>query len=147
MVISARVHYCCLALLELARQVSKEGDGNGVPVAAGEISERHDIPGPFLSQILRSLLASGWVESIRGSQGGYRLVVDPQSITLLDIAEAAGGHQSQHRFDDSSLAAKLLCDLWANASERARSELQSVTLASLVSQCAETDDAMSMFYI
>ena len=58
MVISARVHYACVAMLELAIQ-SDEGS----PVAIREIADRHGIPGPFLVQILRSLRALGWVQA------------------------------------------------------------------------------------
>ncbi|MEM9365790.1 MAG: Rrf2 family transcriptional regulator [Planctomycetota bacterium] len=147
MVISARAHYSCLALLELARHIDQEGTASDGLVAAGEIRERHEIPGPFLSQILRSLIASGWVESIRGSQGGYRLVVDPQSISLLDIAEAAGCHPSQKRFDETNLASQVLCETWANAAECARAELQRVTLADIVNRCSESEHARLMFYI
>ena len=60
MVISARVHYACLALTELATR-----GADSAPVAAAEITLRHGIPGPFLVQILRTLRAAGWVESIR----------------------------------------------------------------------------------
>ena len=89
MVISARVHYACVAMLELAIQ-----NDEGSPVAIREITDRHGVPGPFLVQILRSLRALGWVQSIRGSQGGYRLSVDPATITLLDIAEAIGSQET-----------------------------------------------------
>ena len=85
MVISARVHYACLAMLELAIR-----SDDSSPVAIREITDRHGVPGPFLVQILRTLRTAGWVQSIRGSHGGYRLSVDPAKITLLDIAEAVG---------------------------------------------------------
>ena len=142
MVISARVHYSCLAMLELARRA-----GDACPVAAGEISERHEIPGPFLNQILRALRSSGWVESIRGSHGGYRLVVDPKTITLLDIAEATGCQEPQHRMDDSTAAARTLCDIWTAASDSARAVLGGWTLADLVDRCQDHEDIATMFYI
>ncbi len=72
MMISARVHYACLAMLELAMR-----QDDPAPVAIREIADRHGVPGPFLVQILRTLRAAGWVQSVRGSQGGYRLSVDP----------------------------------------------------------------------
>ena len=92
MMISARVHYACLAMLELAMR-----QDDPAPVAIREIADRHGVPAPFLVQILRTLRTAGWVQSIRGSQGGYRLSVDPSKITLLDIAEAVGCRRDAHR--------------------------------------------------
>src|SRR6056297_230769 len=85
MVINAAVHYACLAMMDIAIH----GEG-GEPVRSSEIIRRNDIPGPFLVQILRTLKAAGWVEAIRGPRGGYVLAVQPDAITLLDIAEAIG---------------------------------------------------------
>ena len=84
--------------------------GRPAPVAIREIADRHGVPGPFLVQILRTLRTAGWVQSVRGSQGGYRLSVDPAKITLLDIAEAVGcqeagmshGGQSERRGRDAA---------------------------------------------
>lgn len=140
MVISARVHYASLALLELAIR----NDGGLVTVR--EMSDRHGIPGPFLVQILRTLRTAGWVQSIRGAQGGYRLAVDPASITLLDIAEAVGCQESGCHTDTKGTPADdLLLEFWDDAAEASRRVLSQAKLSDLVERCRH-GDAM-MFYI
>jgi len=141
MVISARVHYACVAMLELAIQ-----HDDGAPVAIREITDRHGIPGPFLVQILRSLRALGWVQSIRGSQGGYRLSVDPTTITLLDIAEAIGSQEAGCRTEGKGTPiATILQEQWDDAADASRSILGQATLSGLVERTQQGDP--SMFYI
>lgn len=139
--ISARVHYATLALIELAvRQPEKQ------PVAAGEISQRHGIPGPFLVQILRTLRSAGWVQSIRGSQGGYRLLVDPYDLSLLAIAEAVGCPESSCQTDATETRAnQLLQEVWDSASEASRAVLERTSLGEIASRASSSDEVM--FYI
>ena len=141
MTISARVHYATLALIELAlRQPEK------TPVAVREITRRHGIPGPFLVQILRTLRSAGWVQSIRGSQGGYLLAVDPADLTLLEIAEAVGCPESNCQTDATDTPAnRMVHDVWDAASKASRAVLARTTLAEIAARTAQ-DDAV-MFYI
>ena len=141
MLISARVHYACLALLELA--VRRDGPA---PVAIREITDRHGVPGPFLVQIFRTLRTVGWVQSIRGSQGGYRLSIDPAEITLLDIAEAVGCQDAGCKTEGRpSPADEMLQESWDEAAEAYRSVLGRARLSDLVERCREGD--ATMFYI
>lgn len=141
MTISARIHYATLALVELA--IRRPGKS---PVAAGEISDRHGIPGPFLVQILRTLRSVGWVQSVRGSQGGYRLLVDPNELTLLEIAEAVGCPDSNSQTDSTDTPAnRLLNQVWETAGEASRAVLAETTLAEIASGATQTDGMM--FYI
>jgi len=141
MVISARVHYACLAMLELAIR-----SDDSSPVAIREISERHGVPAPFLTQILRTLRAAGWVNSVRGSCGGYRLSVDPATITLLDIAEAVGCQESGCNTDGKATPADvMLQESWEQAAEASRSVLSQVRLSDLVKRSRHGEAAM--FYI
>jgi len=141
MSISARVHYASIALIELAMR----GD-DATPVTIREISDRHGIPGPFLVQILRTLRTLGWAQSLRGSQGGYRLAVDPSQITLLDIAEAMGCQEAGQRSEPpSTLADEVLQNTWEEASEASRNVLNRIRLSDLVERCRHGD--ATMFYI
>ena len=139
--ISARVHYASLALIELAiRQPAK------TPVAVREISERHGIPGPFLVQILRTLRSAGWVQSVRGSQGGYRLLVEPNELTLLEIAEAVGCPEANCQTESTETPAnQFLHDVWDAASQASRNVLSQTTLAEIAARCTQGDGVM--FYI
>lgn len=141
MIISARVHYAALALTELA--IHQPGK---LPVAAGEISERHGIPGPFLVQILRTLRSAGWVQSVRGSQGGYRLLVDPRELTLLEIAEAVGCPESNCQTEATETPAnRLLQGVWDSAGDATRTVLAGTTLAEIAAGATNSDEVM--FYI
>ena len=116
------------------------------PVTVREITDRHGIPGPFLVQILRTLRTAGWVQSIRGSHGGYRLAVDPATVTLLDIAEAVGCQDSGCQTETKGTPADdLLLEFWDEAAEASRRILGQARLSDLVERCRH-GDAM-MFYI
>ncbi|MGB7328578.1 MAG: Rrf2 family transcriptional regulator [Rubripirellula sp.] len=142
MLISARVHYASLALVELAVRSSQAS-----PVTVRDITDRHGVPGPFLVQILRTLRAAGWVQSIRGSQGGYRLSAEPSSITLLDIAEAVGCSQDSACSVEgkATVTDERLQEVWDEAAEASRNVLAAVTLADMVQRSVDAD--ASMFYI
>jgi Rrf2 family protein len=141
MVISARVHYACLAMLELAIRGRES-----TPVAAAEIAQRHGVPGPFLVQILRTLRAAGWVQSTRGSQGGYRLSIDPARVTLLDIAEAVGCQEAGcHTEGGATPADDLLQEFWDQAADAWRQILGRARLSDLVERCRHGE--ATMFYI
>jgi Rrf2 family protein len=141
MTISARVHYAALAMAELAAR-----QDDVAPVSIREITDRHGVPGPFLVQILRTLRSAGLVESIRGSHGGYRLLVDASTLTLLDIAEAMGCQESGCRTEATPTAAdEMLQEIWQEAADASRSVLASKRLIDMVHQV--TRDDASMFYI
>lgn len=139
--ISARVHYACLALLELASHPS----GN-TPVSLREISDRHGVPGPFLVQIFRSLRTAGWVQSVRGSQGGYRLLIRPSELSLLEIAEVVGYQESRNPGTGKSTAAELMLqEIWDETSQASRNVLSGIQLSDLAQRHRNGEE--SMFYI
>ncbi|TWU05889.1 Rrf2 family transcriptional regulator [Stieleria varia] len=141
MLISARVHYASLAMIELAANRSRKA-----PVTAGEITDRQGIPGPFLVQILRTLRSAGWVRSTRGSNGGYRLAVEPEDVTLLDIVDAVGCQDAACQTESKPTPAdEALRVAWDEATEASRSVLAKTRLIDLV-QASNRDDAV-MFYI
>jgi Rrf2 family protein len=116
------------------------------PVAVREITDRHRIPGPFLVQILRTLRSAGWVESVRGSQGGYRLAVEPSELSVLEVAEAVGCTETGSRAGGHATAAdQVLRGIWDRAAEASRQVLAEVRLSDLVQQCRPTE--ATMFYI
>ncbi|MBI3595503.1 MAG: Rrf2 family transcriptional regulator [Nitrospirae bacterium] len=85
---SAKAEYGVWALLELALN---EGRG---PLQVRTISKRHQIPLRFLEQVMSVLKNGGFVESIRGAQGGYLLARSPKEITLAEIVQSIEGSLS-----------------------------------------------------
>jgi Rrf2 family protein len=59
--------------------------------SVGEIADQMHIPKSFLAKILQRLVREGIVESIRGVNGGFRLLRSPAQITLLEVLTAIQG--------------------------------------------------------
>jgi len=84
-VLSQRTRYAIRALLHLA---DRHGQG---PIQLAEIAERQNIPGKFLTVILSEMKRAGFVETMRGKEGGYWLSRAPTEITYGDIVRATRG--------------------------------------------------------
>lgn len=150
MQVSARVHYACLAMIDLAARYE-----SGRPVALREIVARQGMPQPFLVQILQTLRGAGFVISTRGSNGGYRLMVAPEQITVADIADAFGGDSTgvaalggAGAFNNetrASLEQGAMMRVWREADRAAQEVLKRTRLSDLV-QVVE-GVAAEMFYI
>ena len=67
------------------------GLDEGQVASAREIAERFDVPTSLLMNVLKELSAAGYVESVRGAHGGYRLALDPEEISLADLVTAVEG--------------------------------------------------------
>jgi Rrf2 family cysteine metabolism transcriptional repressor len=77
---SAKAHYACVAMVELAYNY-----GTRTPVQVKAIGEAHGISQRFLTQILVQLRQNGLVDSTRGNTGGYLLARPPSRISLADV--------------------------------------------------------------
>lgn len=60
-------------------------------VMASEIAAAENMPESFFSKIFQSLAKSGLVDSFRGSNGGFKLAMSPEKITMRQIIEAVEG--------------------------------------------------------
>jgi Rrf2 family protein len=83
--VGRRVDYASRALCYLAAQ----GPERVVPRA--EIQARQNIPPHFLSKILRSLVGAGFLESVSGARGGFRLGRPAASISVRAVYESIEG--------------------------------------------------------
>lgn len=77
--LSVRGEYALRALLVLGLNY----DDSVVRIQT--IAEEQNIPKRFLEQILNDLKSAGIVESRRGAEGGYRLRLPPEQVTLARI--------------------------------------------------------------
>lgn len=110
--------------------------GQGVLVVKQEIAAQADIPSPFLAKIAQDLARAGLLEIKQGPKGGYILLKDPATITLLEVVEVMIG---RIQLNDcvgrpSSCAASTQCPVrrvWEGASSRLRESLGAVTFAEL----------------
>ena len=83
--LSTKSEYACLALIEL----SNNYDSGWMTIE--EIARRQKIPKKYLEQILLSLNRSGFTVSKRGVNGGYRLGINPDNITVAEIIRLMDG--------------------------------------------------------
>ncbi len=62
--------------------------GEAEVTSAREIAELFGVPSALLMNVLKELSAAGYVESVRGARGGYRLAKRPEEINLADLIGA-----------------------------------------------------------
>ncbi|NMA24030.1 MAG: RrF2 family transcriptional regulator [Clostridiales bacterium] len=84
MKISTRGRYAVRLMLDLAQHPDQY-------VTIKSISERQGISAKYLEQIISTLSRSGYVKSIRGSQGGYKLAKPASEYTVGAILRLIEG--------------------------------------------------------
>lgn len=134
MQISAKVDYAVRAALELA--LLQEEESNSV-MTAESISVAQDIPLKFLEGILRDLRRAGYIATVRGPEGGYRLAVASAEISVAAIIRAIDGPLAEVRGEKPedtiySGAAASLGEVWIAVRASLRSVLETTYLRDLV---------------
>ena len=102
MKISTRGRYAVRVMLDLAT------NNTGECVKVKQIAKRQEISEKYLEQIIAILNKAGFVKSVRGAQGGYRLAMDPSSYTIGMILRLTEGSLAPVAFR------KLIFPLWAS---------------------------------
>ena len=85
MKISTKGRYALRTMLDLATQ----DKGRLVPLK--DVAYRQNITIKYLEQVMNLLSKAGYVRSVRGAGGGYRLAKDPSEYTVGDILRVAEG--------------------------------------------------------
>lgn len=85
MKISTKGRYALRLMLDLAQ------NNTGEPIRIKDIAARQDISDKYLEQIISTLNKAGFVKSIRGPQGGYRLTREPARYTVGMILRLTEG--------------------------------------------------------
>lgn len=85
MKISTKGRYALRIMLDL----SIYDTGEYIPLKT--IAERQEISGKYLEQIIHNLSKAGLVTSARGSQGGYRIAVQPEACSVGTIIRCLEG--------------------------------------------------------
>jgi Rrf2 family protein len=57
-----------------------------------EIAVQLGVPAPYLAKILKRFAQHGYVESVKGRGGGYRVLADTLSVPLREVVMVADGH-------------------------------------------------------
>lgn len=85
MKISTKGRYAVRVMLDLA------ANNTGEYIKVKEIAARQDISEKYLEQIISILNKAGFVKSVRGAQGGYRIAKDPSNYTVGMILRLTEG--------------------------------------------------------
>ena len=88
MKISKKCQYALKAVFELAWR------NTGKPVKTREIADAQQMSPRFTEIILNELKHGGFVESKRGSEGGYMLARDANDLTIKEVFEYVQGRIS-----------------------------------------------------
>ena len=88
MKISTRGRYAVRVMLDLALH------DTGEYIKVKDIARRQGISEKYLEQIISILNKAGYVNSVRGAQGGYRLANKPESYTVGMILRLTEGSLS-----------------------------------------------------
>lgn len=85
MKISTKGRYALRLMLDLALHDT----GEYIPLK--EVAARQEISDKYLEQIITQLSRAGFVKSVRGAQGGYRLAESPAQYTVGRILRLMEG--------------------------------------------------------
>ncbi|MGO9242909.1 MAG: RrF2 family transcriptional regulator [Bryobacteraceae bacterium] len=75
-------------LISLKHLAVHRGHGSA---SAKELAEAYRIPMPMLAKVLQKLVREGFLVSEQGTNGGYRLARDPDTMTALEVIRAIDG--------------------------------------------------------
>ncbi|MCF8056492.1 MAG: Rrf2 family transcriptional regulator [Desulfocapsa sp.] len=120
--------------------------GEGVLVSKQEIAEHADIPTHFLAKIAQELARAGLIRIQQGPKGGYGLLRDPATISLLEVVEVMIGEIFLNDCvgRPASCTMSKCCSVhkvWEDARAQLRETLAGVNLAEL----SEKDSCIPVF--
>jgi Rrf2 family protein len=104
-------------------------------VAADSLAERTKTPRRYLNTVLQQLVRAELVTSQPGPGGGYRLAIDPDEITILDVVNAVAPLERIRSCPLGLTSHTSLCPLHAKldqAYEATETALREVTIAQLL---------------
>ena len=133
MTISTKRRYALRLMLDIALNDAK------TPVRIKDIAERQQISDKYLEQIVSSLNKAGFVKSLRGPQGGYRLTKKPEEYTVGMILRLIEGSLAPVACLDDDINNCTRADrcptliLWEKLYDAISEVVDNITLADLIS--------------
>lgn len=140
MKISTKGRYALRLMVDLAQH------NTGEMIRIKDISERQDISEKYLEQIITSLKRAGYVKSLRGAQGGYRLAREPKEYTVGMILRLTEGNMApvsclEDEENECSRAGNCISiRLWKMLDEAIKGVIDRVTLQDLLDWNLENSD-------
>ena len=135
MLISSKGRYA----LRIMIYVAQASDGSDT-VSARTIADAEGLSFKYLEQLANAMTKAGLLKSVRGAGGGYRMAVDPATLTAGDIIRAAEGKSAVPVACmglEEGCPREEFCktiEFWAGLDKVIEDYVDSVTLAQLVDE-------------
>ncbi|PNY81773.1 Rrf2 family transcriptional regulator [Deinococcus koreensis] len=137
--VSTKAQYGLRALIEIGRE-------GGAAVPLKDVSERQGISQHYLEQIASNLRRAGFIRSVRGAHGGYRLARPATEINAYDVVTAMEGSiapvscvEDDHACDHQNVCGTQ--DLWFRVDAALRGVLGGTTLQDLIEESERAQHA------
>ncbi len=137
MMISTKGRYAVRVMLDLAV------NNTGEYIKVKQIAKRQEISEKYLEQIIAVLHKAGYVRSVRGAQGGYRLAHEPKEYTIGMILRLTEGSLSPVACLSSEENECKRCDtcdtlaVWKELEQAINNVVDHITIADLVERQQE----------
>lgn len=130
--ISTKAQYGLRALIEIGKTPTQ-----AVPLK--DVADKQDISQHYLEQIASNLRRAGFIRSVRGAHGGYRLSRAPKDIRAWDVVVTMEGSLAPVScLEDSDSCTKTgSCateGLWKRVEDAVRDVLYNTTLEDLIQE-------------
>lgn len=132
MKVSTKGRYALRMMLDLAM------NHNGEMIRIKEIAGRQGISEKYLEQLISTLKKAGYVKSLRGAKGGYRLAMEPRDYTVGMILRLTEGSMApvvclEDEVNTCSMADNCitLC-FWKKLDEAVKDVIDHTTLQDLI---------------
>lgn len=142
--ISTKGRYALRLMLDLALHDTGEN------IVLKTIAKRQNISEKYLEQIIGILTKAGFVKSVRGSSGGYRLAREPEEYTVGDILRLTEGSLAPVACVEEGVETCPKADrcvtltLWKEFNDAINGIVDRVTLADLVARSETMEDFYSI---
>ncbi len=142
MKISTRGRYAVRVMLDLALH------DTGECIKVKDIAGRQGISGKYLEQIIGVLNKAGYVISVRGAQGGYRIAGKPEEYTVGMILRLTEGSMAPVACLDEKAAECDRCDtcetleVWKALYAAVNGVIDNVTIADLMKRRKERSEIL-----
>ena len=125
MKISTKGRYALRMMLEFAMNPNE-------CTKISQVAKRQGISDKYLEQIVTLLARAGYVKSMRGAQGGYKLAFSPEEYTVGNLAPVACLEDATNQCERSQCCATL--SVWEKLDKAINDVVDHITLADLVEE-------------
>lgn len=132
MMISTKGRYALRLMLDLAL------NNNGEYISLKDIASRQEISIKYLEQIIRLLVPAGFVKSVRGANGGYKLAKSPDKYTvgmILRLTEGSLAPVACLEYEPNDCERADTCPtlfVWKQLYDAINNVVENITLSDLV---------------